>query len=182
MRGLKFGFLTWLVVLVFPVVAPAQGVAENLSELRLLVRAGDRLKVRDAQGHEARGRLVSISPTTLRLSVGSQPREWQAADLDSIWARRGDSLGNGAYWGLGVGAIIGGLAAGGLSEGHDTAAAAALGALVYGAIGAGIGVGIDAMITGDHVVFARPGRGSVLLRVEPWVTPRVQGAAVRLGF
>jgi hypothetical protein len=63
--------------------------------------------------------------------------------------------------GLGAGAAFGVAAAHGFSD-NPRASDAAQGALIFGAIGAGIGVGIDALVRGPRVVYRRPGLARVL--------------------
>src|SRR5688500_18411606 len=126
--------------------AAAQGIAGSFEQLQLLVRPGDKVTVTDASGHEATGRIVDLSTSMLVLSAGGTRRELSEPDVRDIQQRRSDSLANGAIWGLAVGsAIAAGLVAA-FWEGSDDAAPAIGFIAMYGGIGAGIGVGVDALI------------------------------------
>jgi hypothetical protein len=137
-------------------VARAQELAGSFDQLRVLVKPGDTVRVTDSTGQEARGTIATLSSTSLELLVEGNRRSFLETDVQTIRQRRSDPLGNGAKWGFGIGAalgLFGGLA---LASEYDNAAAAVpLMALFYGGLGAGIGVGIDAMISSDQVIFSR---------------------------
>ena len=54
-------------------------------------------------------------------------------------------------------------------------------ALIYGSLGAGAGAGIDALICGDHVIFASSG-SSAKVTVRPILTPGRAGVRASLTF
>ena len=105
--------------------------------------------------------------------------------VPTITVRRSDSLGNGALIGLGVGGIGTGLACLATAEGADREWCAPI-ALIYGGLGAALGVGIDALIPGKKLVAYRaPGAAaapSARLSIAPFVTPRARGVAVAFAF
>lgn len=138
--------------------ASAQGVAQSFGELRLLVQQGDTVTIVDASGREAKGRIALLTATELVLD-GRERRSWQEADVVSVRQRDRDSLGNGALIGLGFGAggALAGILAVGVESGDEGYAALAV--AFYGGIGAGIGVGVDALITRERDVFLREGAG-----------------------
>lgn len=162
--------------------AHAQGIASSFDQLRLLVRPGDTITVRDGAGTDTRGRIGSLSTETLVLNVGGRTRAYRQDDVTTIRTKRSDSLSNGALWGLGVGGGLAVLATAAACNGDDDCGgwAAAL-ALVYGGIGAGIGVGVDALITRQHVIYER-GVGSARLGIAPLVEARRRGAGAALSF
>ena len=171
------------IVLAAAPAAEAQGVAYTFNELRLLVRPGDTISVVDAGGREMTGRIVELSPSKLALRGAAGTREVLESDVQTIWQRRGDPLRNGALWGLGTGAALGGLAALATLREHEGATGwAAIAAAFYGGIGAGIGVGIDALIQGRQVIFARPAAGAAALGVAPLVGGGRTGVAVSIRF
>jgi len=96
------------------------------------------------------------------MAIDGTHRDFLETEVTIIRQRRGDSLANGAWWGFGVGAALAAavlvaytacdLCDGELGPGE---AAAAIG--VYGAMGAGIGVGVDALIHRQQVIYRRPG-------------------------
>ncbi len=170
------------VVAGWPCTVSAQGIAESLHELRLLVRPGETVTVVDTTGREVKGRIESLSASDIVLRTSAGPRQWTDADLKTIRQRRGDSLGNGALIGFGVGAgigIAGGLA---LRESGESGAVVAAFAALYGGLGAGIGVGIDALITHEYVIFDAAHARRATLHVRPVATRRQRGVQVVLSF
>jgi hypothetical protein len=163
--------------------APAfgQGVAHSFSELRLLVREGQTVTVVDATGREVKGRIASLTETTLVLGTGGG-RTWQETDVATIRQRRQDSLGNGALVGLACGVGLVGVAALSSDVSGPDADWALLGAVFYGGLGAGIGVGIDALITREQDVFRGPARGPQV-RLQPlWQPTGGRGLRVAIVF
>jgi hypothetical protein len=182
---------TWNAIIVvlslaaMPSTGGAQGIAKNLDELRLIVRAGERVSVIDLPGNAVSGKILSLSPSSLTLEVAGRPREFQEGDISRIMQRRGDSLGNGALWGLGVGAGLAtvGVATAAASDDFEEEEAgwAALAIGLYGGIGAGIGVGIDALITRQQLIFERPA-GATSVNLIPLLTGGRRGALLRITF
>jgi hypothetical protein len=162
-----------------PSIAVAQGIAKNLDELRLLVRVGESVAVTDASRTEVSGKILSLSTSVLTLEVAGRPRAFKEAEITRITQRRGDSLGNGALWGLGAGAGLVALTIATSGHGPDGWATVAL--LVYGGIGTGIGVGVDAMVTRREVIFERPA-GSTTFDLIPLLTGGRKGAVLRITF
>jgi hypothetical protein len=159
-------------------VADAQGIASSYEQLRLLVRPGDTVSIVDVNGQEATGKILDLASSSLALQVKGARVEVLERDVRTIRQRRGDSLGNGALWGLGTGASIGFLA----GSQFGSAGFGAIVAMFYGGIGAGVGVGIDAMITGRQVIYARPGVSSARVRVSPLLTRDRHGAQLSVRF
>ena len=159
-----------LLVAVLASPAAAQELAGSFDQLRVLVKPGDTIRVTDDAGQEARGTIAALTSTSLELLVAGSRRNFLESDVRTIRHRRSDPLGNGAKWGFGIGAalgLLGGLAV--ASEYEDAAAAVPLVALLYGGLGAGIGVGIDAMISSDQVIFSKTTTTSA--QVTPWSVP-----------
>jgi hypothetical protein len=181
MRHAPLRLLLLLWIAAAPATAWAQGIAKTLDELRLITRPGDTVTVVDNGGVEVSGRITTLSPASLVLQVNGASREWKDAEIRTIRQRRGDSLGNGAWWGLGIGAGLAGLAVAATGVEDGEAGYAALAVAVYGGLGAAVGVGIDALITRKYVIFERPGT-SARWRLEPVVSPRAQGARLSLRF
>lgn len=167
-------------------VGYAQEVAGSFDQLRVLVKPGDKVTVTDDAGRETTGRIAELSSSSLALIADGERRDLQATQVNTIRQRRSDSLANGAKWGFGIGAGLGLL--GGLAiateydedgDGEETAFVVAA-TLVYGAMGAGAGVGIDALISSNQIIYAR--RTSARFSVKPLLTRQRQGAVVVLGF
>jgi hypothetical protein len=161
----------------------AQGVAYTFDELRLLVRPGDTVSVADAAGGETTGRIIELTPMKLALQGRWGTRDVFERDVTTILQRRGDSLRNGALWGFGAGATLGFLAIMSVTAHHEGRAdLAAIGAAFYGGLGAGIGVGVDALFQGRQVIYVRPAAGTGGLTVSPIVTRGRAGARVAFRF
>lgn len=159
----------------------AQERATSLDELRMVVGAGDKITVTNRDGQTVTGRVLSLSPSALSIAARSGDRTFSDNDINTISRRQGDSLANGAKIGFGVGAAIGflgGLAVAG--EVHDGALLLPFFAGIYGGLGAGIGVGFDAMIEDDHVIFARATTGR--FSVTPIAGKGRGGVRIAWGF
>ena len=131
--------------------ASAQPLASSLDELKRLAPANSRVTVTDTKGQQFHGTIVNSSETVLSLQIARTIRRFQAADVESVRVRRKDSLVNGAV----IGAAVGG----GLTslmfldnECHDDPVCYQAVA-VYGGLGAVAGLGIDALIHRNVVVY-----------------------------
>ena len=134
------------------------GVAGSFEQLQVLVNPGSTVTLTDAAGSQVSGRVDSLTRSVLSLELNGARRDFNEADVMTIRQRRGDSLANGAWWGFGAGAVIAALAIGScvecfLDEPGWMVAAASL----YGAMGAGFGVGVDALIRREQTIYRRPG-------------------------
>lgn len=157
-RALLIGLLLTLPV---PSVG-AQELAGSFDQLRVLVKAGDTVRVTDRAGDEVRGRLTDISPSSLTLRVDGARRTFLEGEIAAIHQRRHDSLANGAKWGFAVGAGLGVLAGAVIASEYKDGGTAVIPllALAYGGMGAGVGAGIDAMHSSEQVIFAWRGKAS----------------------
>lgn len=163
-------------------MASAQGIARSFDQLQLLVRSGDAVTVRDAQGRETSGRIESLSASTLTIGKGAARRDFREADVTTIRQRRQDSLGNGALWGVVSGAALFAVSlTGGGETGLESVGDAVGAGLLLGGIGAAIGVGIDALIARQQVIFQRAG-AAARLRVAPLVGRGRRGALLAVTF
>jgi hypothetical protein len=128
--------------------------ATSFDQLSVLVRPGDTVTVTPASGTPFSGKITGLSSSGLTLLVGKELRPLQESDVATIRHRRQDSLSNGALWGLGVGAAAGFSTCGFCHPGPGLMMAG-----MFGGIGAGIGVGVDALIKGNVVLFQRRDSG-----------------------
>ena len=138
--------------------ADAQELASDLSQLRVLVKPGDVLTVTDTGGQKIQGRLTQVDDSGIVLALrNNQTRQFEGQMVMTIEKRGGDSLKNGALIGLATGGVLGALGGVGYANTYDGNYAGwtvAYG-LVYGGLGAAIGTGIDALITGNRMIFAK---------------------------
>jgi len=185
MRSWKVAVVLAVISLLLAVaLAAAQEPVRDFTQLNTRLRPGDTVWVTDAQGREIKGRIVALGADAFTLEGGGG-KTFASPDVATITVRRSDSLGNGALIGLGVGGLGTGLACLATAEGADQEWCY-LAAVVYGGIGAAIGVGIDAMIPGKKLVAYRApgstGSSPARLSIAPFVTPRVRGVAVAFSF
>jgi len=158
--------------------------AQSFEQLRILVKAGDVVSVTDAGGTTSTGQVVELSSSSLRLRMGSLTRELLQADVRKIDQRRRDSLGNGALIGFLVG---GGVAATAvlascgddrsfvnLCEGAVPLAVVGL----WGGLGAGIGIGVDALIVRSQTIYRAPVLAGI--RISPLLSAGRRGVVVSL--
>ena len=150
-----------------------------------LVKPGQTVDVIDDQGQETRGKVRTLSSTILTLDRNGAATEIPFDRIAQI-ARPNDGLGNGALIGLGTGAAFGLLAS---TVGTDTCEGyltpcgsgwVISSTLVFGAIGAAIGVGVDALVHRDRVIYRRESRRQT--SVAPVVGPGLGGAVVSVSW
>jgi hypothetical protein len=158
-----------------------QPSAQAATAIRQRVKEGQKVRITDEQGREWQGRIAELAPDTLVLAGGGrQRREVPYGTIVKI-DRPHDSLANGALVGLLSGAVFGLVAAaaeesdgcgpsGPFGCGDVTDVAYVVAPLVFGGLGAGIGVGIDALIKADPNLYRR---GDVPVAQGPGVGLRV---------
>ena len=164
--------------------ADAQAVeprtAASFERLGLLLEQGERIRVTDGAGRELRGRLIDLSSSTLSLRVAGVRHDLQEADVAVIRRQRRDGLGNGAL----VGFLSGAAVAASLlnAEGGSIRRGAALPVMsLFGAAGAGVGVGVDALIERSQVVY-RAEDASRRLTLSPLLSRDRRGLSLSLAF
>ncbi len=161
--------------------ARAQELASTFDQLRVLIKAGDTLTITGNDGRETRGRMIRLLRTSLEIDVDGATRVLQEDATATIRYRHADTLANGAKIGFGVGAGLGTLVALAIVREIGSGAAIPM-ILVYGAMGAGIGVGIDGVQSSDKVVFSRPAHASARLGLSPIAGQGRRGVRLTLGF
>lgn len=187
MQGALRFALAALLPLLAAGVAAAQGVpvARTFDQLQVLVARNDTLTVINDAGRETRGKLLELTGSMLVLRVDGLPLELRREDIRTIRQRRTDSLANGALIGLVAGGLAGAAFGAAVAEDEDadaTAGIVLLAAGFYGGLGAGIGVGIDALIRRQHVIYERPVTGVTGLRVSPLLGRERRGVLVEWRF
>ena len=172
----------------WPALAAAQEPVRDFTQLNTRLKPGDTVYVTDARGREVNGRITNLTSGSLALNAKGAPT-LSANEVSTIQLRERDSLRRGALIGLGVGAVIGiGLCVAANAEDPHSVRASeyAWCPAIPGAIGAGIGVGIDAITPGRKILVYRApgsaGAGSARLSVAPLITRRAKGVAVSFAF
>lgn len=176
-------FSAALVVLLAARPAGAQDIAGSFDQLRVLVKTGDRVRVTDTAGRDMSGTIADLGPLSLTLLVSGVRQDLPEAEISTIRQRRPDPLANGARWGLAIGAglgLLGGIAL--ASSEPNAGALIPIVAAVYGGIGAGIGTGVDALISSEQVIYARRAKTSARVTLRPVVTPGRRGVLVSAGW
>jgi hypothetical protein len=121
--------------------------------------------------------------SALVLDVSGQPRQFQEGDVDTVEKRGPDSLKNGALIGLGVGGGLAVLFVGAaLSAGEDGGGWYLMTVPAYAGMGAGIGVGIDALIEGRRVIYAGSHQTKSNVSVSPILGRERKGVRLSMTF
>jgi hypothetical protein len=169
-------------------VAPAH--AQSPSRLGEVVRKGQTVQVIDDEGREITGKVSLVSQAALHLVRDGTATEIPFARITQI-ARPTDSLANGALIGLAAGSAFGVVAATAGTTDCDESSeywGPCFGgprfivgsALIFGGIGAGIGVGIDALVRHNRIVYRRDAKPTA--RFVPMVGRGRVGAVMTLGW
>ena len=144
--------LAAVMVLVAVGSARAQEPAGSIDQLRVLVKRGDTITVTDTAGHVVKGSIVELSSQAIRLRTGIHEQDVLESEIRTIRQRKDDSLKDGARTGFLVGAIIG-FVGGAFASQEIGFAAYPIFMGIYGSIGAGMGVGLDAMVTHNQTIY-----------------------------
>ena len=164
--------------LVAPAAVLAQGAAVPGAGFDALAPAGTRVEVIEDSGRKARGRLVRFDGDSLTIESDGRERTLDRRHVSRIY-RRADSVMNGLFIGLGVGAGIG--IAGALSTdcgglfgptrpctGRETATKVGGLGGILGAMGMGMGVGLDALFGHRRLLYdGRIHQQGAVLTVSP---------------
>jgi hypothetical protein len=127
----------------------AQPLVTSFDQVRLVIKAGDRIAIRDVSGARTSGAVVAVSPSSIRLAAKGATRDFSASDVVRIQRKRRDSLWNGAAPGAIIGIVSGGAASQG-GKGFGV-----LVGLAWGGTVAAIGAGVDALIVRTDTIYER---------------------------
>ena len=148
-----------------PAAASAQ---TDAAEIRRRVKDGQKIFIVDDQGRELKGRIAELRADALTLLVDRHRTDVPYDRIVRIDRPR-DGVWEGALIGLGIGAglgLIGALAAATDDSGWGSpnpADVARIAPLVFGGIGAGIGLGLDAAIRHETNLYQRQGATRISL-------------------
>lgn len=154
-----------------------QGAERNLETISI---PGMTVWITDADGREEKTRIVGVSGDIVTTTTGDEIRRLRTTDVMRVRVRHSDSVINGALIGAGA-AVASGLLLCRMMEPWETCRDNVGPMFKIGAIGAGIGVGIDALIRGRKTIY-EAARGATRLRAAPIVARHARGLQVSLSF
>ena len=157
----------------------AQTPQEPQPNLETTLIPGTTVWITDSGGREEKTRIVNLSGDIVTTTAGEEIRRLRTADVMRVRVRQSDSVINGALIGAGA-AVATGLLLCSLTETWENCRDDAGPMLKIGAIGAGIGIGIDALIRGRRTIYEAS--GSTRLSAAPIVTRHARGLQVSLSF
>jgi hypothetical protein len=160
--------------------AAAQTPGASGPDLRPTLAPGLTAWITDSSGREEKTRIVGVTRDVVTAAVGDEVRRVNTANIVRVTARRSDSVLDGALIGAGV-AIASGLFLCTLTEPWENCRDDVGPTVRIGALGAGIGIGIDALIRGRKTVFEAP-RNARGMRAVPLLAVRGGGLLVSMSF
>jgi hypothetical protein len=136
--------------------------------------------ITDSGGREEKTRIVGVAGGIVTTTAGDDIRRLRTMDVMRVRVRHSDPVINGALIGAGA-AVASGLFLCRLTEPWENCRDDVGPILRIGAIGAGVGIGIDALIRGRRTIYeAAP--GSIGLYAAPIVARHAAGLRFSLSF
>lgn len=160
--------------------ALAQTSQSGQPSLETVLTPGKTVWITDSGGREEQMRIVGVSGNVVTATVGDGTRQLPTTDIARVRVRHSDSVLNGALIGAGA-AIAFGLYLCNVTEPWENCRDDFGPMFRIGALGAGIGAGVDALIRGRRTIYERD-RGATRLRAAPIVGRRAGGLQVSLSF
>lgn len=160
---------------------PTVGIAASFEQLRVITQPGAKVTVTDTTGGQLSGRIAELSSSSVSIIANGNRHHFGEADLASIRLRRGDPLGNGALWGFAVSAGLAALAISNCDCNVGTETWLWV-VTANGVFGAGLGLGIDALIRRDHVIYRSHLASSRRLSIRPELARGSAGVSLSMGF
>jgi hypothetical protein len=136
--------------------------------------------ITDSGGREEKTRIVGVSGDIVTTAAGEEIRRLRTTDVTRVRVRHSDSLINGALIGAGAG-VASGLLLCNLTEPWENCRDDVGPMLRIGAVGAGIGIGIDALIRGRRTIY-EAGQGETRLYAAPIIARHARGLRVSFSF
>jgi hypothetical protein len=142
--------------------------------------AGKTVWITDSSGREERMHIIGVAGNVVTAMVGEDTRQLSTTDIVRIRVRHSDSVLNGALIGAGA-AVAAGLYLCTVTEPWANCRDDFAPMFRIGALGAGIGIGVDALIRGRTTIYERE-RGAARLQAAPIVGRHAGGLQVSLSF
>ena len=136
--------------------------------------------ITDSGGREEKTRIVGVSGDIVTTTAGDDIRRLRTTDVMRVRVRHSDPVINGALIGAGA-AVASGLFLCSLTETWENCRDDVGPMFRIGAIGAGVGIGIDALIRGRRTIY-EAAQGSTRLHAAPIVARRAGGLQLSLSF
>jgi hypothetical protein len=133
-------------------VGSAQTPSAGAPALEAVLSPGMTVWVTDSTGREVKTRVVSVSAGVLTTTDGVDTRRLDTSAVVRVRARRSDSVLNGALIGAAA-AVATGLFLCNLTEPWENCRDDVGPIVRIGAVGAGIGIGVDALIRGRKTIY-----------------------------
>jgi hypothetical protein len=148
-------------------------------ELETALIPGTTVWITESGGREEKARIVGVSGGIVTTTVGDDIRRLRTADVLRVRVRHSDPVINGALIGAGA-ALASGLLLCTLTETWENCRDDVGPMFKIGVIGAGAGIGIDALIRGRRTIYEAP--AGTRLHVAPVVARRGGGLQVSVSF
>jgi hypothetical protein len=181
-------FTCLLIMIAVSSVVGAQTITQSFDDLQRILKVNQQIVVTDETGEKTKGRVASVSDSSLTLHVKATKRNPQGTrtftDNTVATIAPVDSVADGTLIGLGAGvaAAWGFLRSNCGAEGFSTECggiAGPIGTLIFVPAGAVAGTLIDRAM-GNRPFYVS--RGTRFLTVSPWMGARSGGLAISLGF
>jgi hypothetical protein len=154
-----------------------QGAKPNLETILI---PGMTVWITDSGGREEKMRIVGVSGGIVTTTAGDAIRRLRTTDVMRVRARHSDPVINGALIGAGTG-VLSGLFLCRLTETWENCRDDVGPMFWIGAVGAGAGIGIDALIRGRRTIYDAA-QVSTRLRATPIIAAHAAGLQVSLRF
>ena len=159
--------------------AAAQTAAVGAQSIESALVPGSTVWITDAEAQEQKVRILDVTGGSVTALADGTTRHFRTDDITRVRARRQDSVLNGALIGAGA-AVASGLFMCRAMEPWETCNNAGP-LLKFGAVGAGIGVGVDALIRGRKTIYERGSR-SMRVHAIPIVDREMRGIQFTVTF
>jgi hypothetical protein len=158
----------------------AQTPHPGTNNLETALIQGRTVWITDDGGREEETRIVGVSGGVVTASTGADIRRFRTTDIVRVRARHSDSVLNGALIGAGA-AVASGLFLCTRTEPWENCRDDIGPMVKIGALGAGIGIAIDALIRGRRTIYeAAP--GTTRLHASPILGRHTRGLQIGVSF
>ena len=155
-------------------------LAQTPQSLETTLVPGSTVWITDAAGREEKMRILGVTGGIVTAIAGADTRRLPTTDVTRVRVPDSDALWNGALLGAGV-AVATGLALCRLTEPWENCRDDVGPMLRIGAIGAGVGIGIDALVRGRRTIY-EAGRPSAQLHAAPIIGGHAAGLQFSIRF